>query len=1190
MKLIRSKKTQVVLSLLISLQIAVEPALAKVSSSQTNQSIALQRQTHSPNALYKDVDPIWKQFTEAKADGLKLQFSHNDPSLDQDPFFMRSQNWSNQNINTNNNIEYRQNETSLDIIQKGSKKVLTLKLPLIPIQATEQFVFFSLNEKSNLFQKASGQNEKTGEGIFFINREELSEYAKNNRAVPVYFFPLAGQGWTGKLSSLQIPQSNMLVVANNEESVALELQDVETLMKAEQINLVLASALTLKNRSGKYLSTPAAGMTASFGLVFTGVDLQMPEKSFWPQKLSAFKSPDESQNKFVQNFIEKISSKFNNLAALTQNQSYAMDLSPELIERLVYVGTILTGMLAASVVIKYAHPGVRSKIKSFRSGSMANTKNPIKIAGREIKEVFDVFASMSTTASQIASVSFANSLEMFLDRFMPTIAAADHTLVRRFLKNSFYYSRDLMRKVPVNSKTFYLGAIVLGGVDTAMVAIQYQAAVPWIAQNAATQLSPESQQRFNDAFDVNNPKYQQIALQDTIRNGLSHIQSGASSYSSEARAQVIDIVTKEIESEMKSKGQDPDDPKFQSLKEKMIEEKINITMKQKGLPDNKYFLFDMSTVYQTIPKTLGYNSPEELQAAESFILEKRSGLSKNALNKAIKTAQEWVRSDNSQEAREALALLQETAKSMSFLVNGIKSGKKGFIEAQKARLTLTLLSYEGSLEYGLKYLPEAWAQKYSKEAANAAGLMFRQALYSYLSKEGDNLVFSSKENAKKHGEKAKEIAFEALKKQYPQIKDMSSLTEGQTFELKFRTQIEINNLAHEEFVKANAEKFSPKKSDWMTRRKQDKALAEAEAKIAEFLKTSEGKKLLDNNNLDRINQIKQTYFRNSLAKKIGLHIEDKAIAEAQGRTDYIKMLDLVEQQAQESTDNEIKLDPNMARYFEKISTTEQNKLKMFIYANNFFQQYKDATTLMEMVSPIDPAQPGKFQKLRQTEIVRNSKFLTRTLRIFESFVDDQNMNTSLRGSIERNVPFAGDLLSAHRRMAKVFLPMMTVSYAWSFYAWQVHMPFSAWLIMGVTAAATISAPSQWLNRAMRLNGLKAQDNTSSKIAYSLPYAWVTFAGLFPIMLYSGDVAAMFADYVRTPVLSLIHKIGAKEIALMSAAAVLALAKIRKLNKVDVTGKSNAIGETITPRQSQSTKEQDLRQKYQYRTHLCADLF
>lgn len=1107
-----------VLSGFLSFQIAFSSLIAygpfaQAEAPQTTPAKAARptAQTPSSEAAYGDIDPVWQQFADAKpTTDFKLEFSAKDPAIDQDPFFMRTQSWL-ENQPTRD-LSYQLSAQEIRIAAPGASKLLRIGLPLTPIQATDKFIFFSLDSKSDLFARAAGAGNAPGEGLFFVNRQDLVSHSKTGQPLPVFFFPLAGQGWTGHLDSIELPQSDTLVVANQTESVAIELHDIETMMGVQQMYINIATALAIKNRGELTDSTfPARGSTAAFGLFFTGLDLDQPGKSLWA-------SVDHSSLGLKTTF-DLVAQKLNRWLPFQIPAAKADGLPPALISRLTFVGSVLFGMFVASIVIKYLHPGVRKKLEKLRPENQQNLGR-VKTVRREVKETFDVFAAMTTTVAQVASLTSANTLELFLDHFAPTVAAADHTLVRRFLNNTFFFARNAIKNVPVNARTFVLGALVMGSVDTASVAIQYMVVIPLIATALMHHVSAGMQSLITETFDPANPNTKNIALQDTVRNGIAYIQSGASSYSMDARAQVIEAITKEVETQMKAAGKDPKDPRFQSERDKAIEKKINIVMKQKGLPDNSQFLFDANSAFGGIAKALGYGTPEGMQQAESFILQRRFGLTKNALAKAIKAADAWAKSDGSREALQTAALLRETASTMSFLSNGVNSGKAGIERARAARQQLTLLSYEGSITTAIKYIPETWAQQYSPEAAQAAALMFRQALYSFLSKEGDNLVFVNKKNMDAYAERAKAKAFAQILAENPKLTPTSRLSPKLRFELKLRTQVEITNLAREATAKAEAKDYAPPKLDWVARRRQERALRKADEKMAAYLETETGR-TADAASLEKT---KQTFVRDAFAEAVGLSIEDVDVASSQGRADYVEMMAAVDQKTADGIQHNLQSDESMSTYVEKLDEAARARFLSSLYANNFLQNYKEATTELEMVKPLDSAQPGRFQRIRQKESVRNSIFLTRTLRTFESLFDDQSMDMGWKGTLARNLPLYQDLVSTHRRMLKSVLPSLTIGYAWSYYAWQVHLPFSTWVISIAVAASTISTPSQWLNRVFRANGLKAMDSITSKIKYALPYAWVTFAGMLPIMLFSKDAGILFSDYVRTPIMSVLGQV------------------------------------------------------------------
>lgn len=1151
--------SRVFLSVLISAQIGLEPLLSHAAATGPMPPVAV-RPLQAVDRGQKEMDPIWQQFVEGPDTHFSLEFSPEDPAIDQDPFFLRAQSWSRGSTQFKD-LASMKSAQGVQIAIPNTTATLNLNLPLTPFHASPEFIFLSADAQSTLFEKAAGSKEAPGEGFFFISRRDLVALALENKPVPVHFFPLSGHSWKGALQALELPQTDHLVIANQSESVAIELQDIETLMKAQQINLVLAASLTAKNRAGRRGdgTAIAPGMTAAFGLFFTGLDLEQPEKSLWKSTRSA---AFMLEHPFVSAALKKMSRFF---ALPSPSEAQALELSPEVIARVVYVGTILTGMLAASVVLKYAHPGIRKKLASLRENK--NPKNPLKVLGREIKESFDVFAHMTTTSAQFASVTFANALELFLDRWAPA-AAADHTLVRRFLNNSFYFTRNSVRNTPVNAKTFFLGAMVMGNVDTAMVVVQYTVAVPWMAHEVAPYLPPSMQARIEHTFDPNNPNTAKLVVQDSVRNELASIQSGASSFSMESRQQVIEVITKEVETSMKARGLDPLNPQNQTLKEREIEEKINLAMKQRGLPGSEQFLFDASTLFNKLPQALGYRAPEDLAAKESFLLASRFGLSKNALNKAIAAAKAWVQAEGSAPAQEAVAILQETSRTMGFLTNGLKNGAAGLKAARQVRQQLTLLSYEGPVKYAVKYVPETWTQTYSPEGAQAASLLFRQALYSYLLKEGDSLIMASEKDVSQFAQKAKENVQEAMKKEHPELAALTDrefntgLSEKFRLEYKLRLQIEINDLARAQESTLKAAAYTPPKKDFLARRQERKAEREAEEKLAAYLKSSGGQ----NASEVQIQQWKKAYYRDALARQIGLHLESKEKAQAQGREDYLRMIAFVEKRAEETTETSLQQDAGLKAYFENLGAVEREKLKLSLYANHFFAAYKEATTDLEMVSPLDPAQPGRFQKIRQTEVVRQSAFLTRSLRTLESFADDQaGLKTGFFASLTRNVPLFQDLWNSHRRLIKTILPALTVSYAWSYFAWQVHMPFASFAMLVLTSAATISTPSTWLNRAFRMNGIKAMGGVMSKIAYALPYSWVTFLGMFPIMMYSADFAGLLNDYVREPILGVFGQIPAKTWLEIAAATGFVGAAAKLSGKTNFKEKASSLKQGLFPK-------------------------
>ena len=1106
-------------------------------------------------------DQLWLEFAKLKPENLQIPISSSETSLDQDPFFLRSQSWDKVDSGTLATVAASLSLSFKDgrLLIPGARTALKINAPLTPVQVTDDFVFFSLNAGADLFKRASG-DEPTGEGLFFIPRSELLARSIDNQPVPIFFFPLGGQGWTGAVDAVELHETETLAVQNREgESVAIELRDVETAMKAQQLNLLLATAMTAKNSAATSDSRrlyPAPGTTAAFGLFFTGLDLNHPNVSLFAQnhlsEKGALAKLKDAEADFVlnfsQNFRENLRQNFSQNAGLGRanvwlgaartigqmfgsNPARASVLTPDLIARLVYVGSILTAMLAVSVVVKYTHPGVRMKLKKLRGDSP-----PTTLGGKtkqEIREIFSVFAHVTTTSAQLAPVSFASAVEIFLDKFAPSMAAADHTLVRRLLKKTYFFMRDTMKNTPVNAKMFLLGALVMGTVDTSFVVVQYMVAIPWIMHALSPLFGPAGQAKINDAFDANNPNTRNLVVNDSVRNGLYYFQSGASAYAMDSRAQIIDGITKEVDTEMHAEGIDPSRPENQAVKNRRIEGKVDTVLKSRGLPSADDFLFDASTLVKAGTSALGFSVSEELATKESFILANRAGLAQNALKRALVQATKYQLSAPSQDASDTVQLLSETIKNMSFL-SAIPQGREGIARARQTRQELTILSYEGPVDWMVRYIPNTWNQKYSPASAQAASLLFRQSLYTYLSREGNSILEAPDKDVKDFTEAAEKNVIALLQNDHADLKALSgqlladAVNQTYKFEKALRLQIEISRLSRERAKKLVDAAYKPAKADWLGRRQEKRARQIADARLATHLEAHP-----EDNSSFKTDNLWRSFYRDELARKVGLRLESRDAAAARGENAYVELLDRAEAAASENTQNQIKNDQGLNNYLSALGAPEKLQLESSIFTNHYLQAYKSLAIEGEAIPGLAPQQPGRLQRIRQTTFIRSSRVLTRALRLAESFVDDSALKTGWHAALSRNVPLFADLWSSHQRLFKTMLPAMTTGYLWSYYAWQVHMPYGTWaLVMGLSAAG-VSTPSQWINRAFRMNELKAMDSVKSKVLYAIPYSWATFLGMIPITLFASDANRIYADYIREPIVSILGQVPAE--AWMSAA-------------------------------------------------------
>ena len=1135
-----SKKLKSAINFVIIVQFILGSPLAFAGSGAPS-SVALGTASETDvqaiaHAALDSSDPVMDEFTRSIPDSaIKPLFSAQDPALDQDPFFLREQNWQSLE-KTSPDLQVRKTASGLEIGIPDLNRALHLHLPLTFVRATDDFVFFSLDQTSNLFEKASNA-ESAGEGLFFLSREEITNQALHGQPVPLFFIPLPGNGWKGKVLTHEFVEDEIMAIESRDgTTISLEFGDIEQLMKAQQINLLLATSFAFKNHfsDSSGIIYPVRGSTAAFGTFFTGIDLEKPSASLWAHSTGEGTMSETSMRSKIAALFSNAFGKYSALNPFRTEPARASVLSPAVIARLVFVGSVLTGMLALSFVLKVAHPGIRMKLANINAKKPA-AKGALGQAGKFTSDVFSIFAHVTMTAAQLPAVNFANAVEIFLDKFAPSVAAADNTLIRRLLKNSYYFTRDSQRGAPVDSRCVVLGFLVMGTIDTAFVAVQYLVAIPWIMAGLTPLFNPGWQEKIHSAMDSGNANTRNVITQDVVRQGLGYALSGPSSYSLESRQQVIEAIESEVADYMRAHGKDPMSPANQSEKQKLVEEKVDEALRQRGLPAQESFLFDANTLFASIPRALGYGTPTELQGQESFILARRFGLTTNALYRALQHAREQARIEPSPEMQDVVSILEETWNSMAFVKNGLRGGAEGLKAAKQMRQQLTLLSYEGPINWTIKYLPETWKQKYAAESAQTAGLFFRQSLYSFLSKEGESLLINTTKNSEHFGADAELQVISQIKAEHSDLAAMndhdatSAIKTRFEFELGIRTQLEVAKLAREEAIKTQAATFEAPKGDWLERRQGARAARKANEKLAILIaKRGESQPLSPD---DRDLRWKG-FYRDEYARQVGLHIPgaesmegsagslmDKASGLATSSRSAPAMLRSVEDQAAEITKNLIKNDLGMQSYLARLSLPEKLQVEAALYSNCYLQAYKVATIDSQMVSPTAPEAPGRLQHFRQRPLVKRNPFLTRFARFAESFVDDTAIRPGFQARLQRNIPLYSAIWSTHRRLLKTYLPSMTVSYLWSYYAWQVHMPYGTWGLIALTSAIGISTPSIWLNNAFRMNGIKASGGVLSKIAYAVPFSWVTFFGMIPVMVLSNDANHLYTDYIRDPIAS-----------------------------------------------------------------------
>jgi hypothetical protein len=1109
-----------------------------------------------------EANPFLKQLMESQvsADGFQIPFSINDPALDKDAFLLGSgsQTWltrssfnsgsANQLTNDSSESLVRKNsDGTLDITVPRSNRTLHINAPLSALQATDNYFFLTLDPSSDWFQKAAGPGVAPGEGLFIIQRAGLASAANANIPVPVYFLPLPGSGWTGKVVSQYLPQLDTLALASRGgDLIPLELKDVATLIEAENMNLQLALEATAKfdpSGMGQDLREhkvirPAPGTTAGFGMFFTGLNLKSPQNSYWKtvEQLAALENSKFNSSKWLNALLNKLPM---GLGILLPQQAQAITLSPKVIGILQYVGTIVAAMMVISVVVKYSHPGVRAKMKAIRendikSGARKEPKTLLGKAGREVREVFDVFAPVATTVAQIPAVTTGDAIEMFLDRFFTASTSGDHTLVRRALNKSFYFSRRSLSNVPTDSKTFALGALYMGAIDTAAVGIQLDTVVPWMSKELLLpHVSPELGAKIVDAFDYNNPNYKNTVIGEILANGQSHFVRGAAGFSIEARQLATAAIQVETDNELRNQGINPLLPENESKRDHLFEEKMNKRLQLSGLPGSDKFLFDLNTIYAQGPKWFGYRTPEEMQTEETFIYQKRHQMRRSVMKRAIEHANRIAIESPSTQATQTLQLLQQELRDMSYVGSTSE-------ERMAARQRQYLLSYQGPISWAVKHVPEIWKSKYSPEVAQAAAIYTRLSLFSFLNEDGMKLLTPTRADVEAYAKRAHEITVGQIIKDHPELQKLSAADAEREIRTKYfyeqrvRTQLVIIQLAKERREDAKISAYTPPKMDWMERRKRGRAeliadeataiyVSSVSEQIGNATSNDERARLQSSLTDESLRKIWRKHYRDALVREVGLNL-DRPDTDAKANKRYKDLLELIEFEAVTQTSLQFENNREMKEYSAKLNEIEKFKYETRIYVHNFLARYKLATVDLELLPATDSQMPGAFQKWRQNEWVIKHPKVTRLIRSIESLYNDEAITEMgfLKGSVARSVPLVDDLINSHIRIAKLSVGIMTTGYAWSRLFWQVTTPYPIYGMLLAAAAATINTPYQILTRLCRLNGLKPMDNIFAKTVYALPYPWLTFFGAFTL-IWAGDVNSFFNEQLLDPVKDLAAK-------------------------------------------------------------------
>ncbi len=980
----------------------------------------------------------------------ELGMASNDPAIDTDPFYLRSQAWSAGDKSASPSGNTFGNAMYLPV----TKKTWTINRDISPILETDEYFIFAANSGFTEFaDKVSDlKGEAAGEGMFFASREEVLAASLENRAAPIYFFPLPGSGWTGGVSAADFPQIDSIIVHNRDgDTFPIQNQDIELAHKAGRLNNMLAITFSLKK--GDLAQNPSLnsvvvkpGMTAGFGSVFVGIDLKNPADS-----LLETADITKQRNSLYYQAFELLKQ------SVGSEKANAMDLSaidPKLQKKLLKVAAVLGIVIVVSIAVKYSKYRDFFKAKADREAALGKPRDTSfkKIFG-EVRDSVDTYAHSLTLMGQFAGVWFANAIEFTGDRFAPGIMAGKNTLARKFLDKNVYFVRRTYTRTPVNAWSWFMGTIVLGGIDTAFVAYQTYEVIPHIGEMIGNTVPP-LKDIATDAFAPGNEKTSIMATNALLWNVAGYATQGAAQFSQELQSQLEDRIRNEVKNELKAKGIDPSDSKNNSTVNEAVDARMEVEMAKMGLPGKDSFMFDAGTFYAgTMALLFGYDVPASAlktnfgKSKENYLGVSRPGLVISSVKKAIADLENKNSILPNQNASQALTILKRTYKHMSWLHNyvlnprnlvaEILDQKKGFnplfANLRNVRREMMALTYEGGQSLIADILPLSW-QGSSLEAQIEAGNAFRAAL----TKITDGKFVPSKPYA--------------------------PINTGKVFQWQQRKAIRMANDIFMAQTGKAPDLNSPDQKAW------------------------------------------EIIYRGTMMKVMGL-LPDYTSSKGLEAT--------VSADSEEYVRGSL-ASPELLTYLATLSMEEKNFYVAHLKAQAYANSYVKLTAGFEKIPPIDPGQPGRFQALRQREYVRSSTLLTRLTRGLETLMPNDRYEFGRKAMFERNIPLNYDFKTGNIRTIKRAITLSTAIMAFNWVVWDIHWTVPLWALH-LSFSWLINMPAQTLNRTFALQGWKTMGKVSLMVLFGVVWTWATFAGGIPDQLFGSEVSKQYEQHIEKPV-------------------------------------------------------------------------
>lgn len=1069
------------------------------------------------------------------------KLSGSDPVVDRDPYFLRSQRWETASLPApqssspgDHEVIYRAVPGGLELSVVGVAGTLHLHRSLIPIAALPDYLLLAATDGSIFAERGGYQGEAPGQGLFAISWDDFTSASVAERRVPIFFLPLPGEGWVGAVRAAQVPDQELVLVravtdagdmphqravtdagdmphqraVTDAGDLPLEYADIETLVKVGRSNLILAYALAAKTAGPQQAFLPPTLSTAGFGIIFTGLHGEKPSASLW-QTASLYR-----QRSALGSLAPLLARLFHTSSALADPWMTFEEVITVLFPKLAYVGSIISLCMVAAIGLK--HTLYRSR---YLPGEQRYSQwlQPRQRQGEAWKNNITVYGHLVTVLAALPFVGTGNPLQFWFNRLLPSLSAGKNSLVRKLFHFFVGFATETNRDLQINDKVVK-AALVTTTVDIFCVAYQLYGVVPAQLQQLAA-IDPSWKARVDHILDRDNATTASFALEETGFVAMNHLTHEPSAYASDVKAQSEQRAAYEVDEEMRG---DPHGPGWEKERQRRIEARIAEKYAEAGLgsKDTKArdeFLFDAQTIYSAMSAMLGYapaeawSRPQRLREAAG---EQLPGLVIPSIWRAWKDAEAKLAAyPEDTDLRQAVALLESLYTDATYyrqfvenprnLVSELKNlwNRKGLLNRlRQTRRDLILLTHPTMMNATtFEVLPDSWRAGRSPGAVRVAAMCFQNAFFAYT--EGDKKRSTGITEDHPFLTEYREQAT-ALREQARAL--VASLHSGEVAGEGRRYPVEeqliferLVHVAHEK-AQIEATPYQDAVKGWFQRWQVNRARRQA---LKEFARLHKRKFQINGASDEDLRSWQELHAKAMMGVMGMTPVYDDPQAP--------RLKEAVELMAQAHF-TEFEHNPKVQAYVATLSDAPAflDRMRAIFTA----QAYLDITTQTHLVPQTSPAQPGLFQWLRNSYIVKKLPRwakcpFTVGVRFAEAATYTDGHHLGLRNWIRRKVPVVTDMRTALVRTLQYSLIFLSATWVFNYFFWCIDMPWYMHAASYFFGYPFVVGPRLFLQRAFRNIGVPPTEGWLGRMAYAFIYSWSTYFGYPLTQLFEPEARA-----------------------------------------------------------------------------------